>query len=275
MSFVHHHAPQTAPAATDACLVIQGNRLLAGPDATTSVQLPDWATLANWTEAHTTPLHLGSIDTCVHWACAVDRADAPPPAGWQWHETRALLGAFTPGQWHAVSCARQLLWWEKRHRFCGICGTPTVDVVEERARRCPSCSAVFYPVVSPAVIVAVTRGDEVLLAHNRNFRAGMFSLLAGFVDPGETLEQAVVREVREEVGLEVGDVRYVTSQPWSFPNSLMVGFRARHLGGEIAVDGKEIEAAAWFRRDALPDLPRHGTVARMIVEQWRTELKTK
>ncbi len=227
--------------------------------------------MANWLEAHTALLHLGLIDRCVHWTCAVHRVDAPAPSGWQWHETRALLGAFTPAQWHAVNCARQLLWWEKRHRFCGACGTPTIDVIEERARRCPSCNAVFYPVVSPAVIVAVTRGDELLLAHNRNFRAGLFSLLAGFVDPGETLEQAVVREVHEEVGIKVGNVAYITSQPWSFPNSLMIGFRAEYVSGEIAVDGKEIETASWFGRNAMPELPRLGTIARMIVERWRAE----
>ena len=271
MSFAHHHAPNATPHSADVCLAIQGDRLLAGPDSTTRVTLPELATVADWREAYTTPLHVGTIEGRPCWVCSVHRAEAAAPNGWQWHETRALLGAFTPGQWHAVSCARQLVWWEKRHRFCGACGTPTVDVIEERARRCPNCAAVFYPAASSAIIVAVARGDELLLAHNKNFRAGMFSLLAGFVDPGETLEQAVVREVREETGVEVGDVRYATSQPWSFPNSLMLGFRARYVAGEIAVDGQEIEAAAWFSREAMPDLPRHGTIARSIIEQWRTE----
>jgi NAD+ diphosphatase len=172
---------------------------------------------------------------------------------------------------HAVSCARELQAWQSRSRFCGCCGTPTVVVTDERARKCPSCNALFFPTISPAVIVAVTRGDQILLAHNRNFRPGMFSLLAGFVDPGETLEQAAIREVREEVGIEIGALRYVTSQPWPFPNSLMLGFRAQHERGEIFVDGKEIEQAGWYSRDALPEIPRVGTVARLIIDAWLRE----
>lgn len=141
----------------------------------------------------------------------------------------------------------------------------------ENAKKCPSCNALFFPTLSPAVIVAVTRGDQLLLAHNRNFRPGMFSLLAGFVDPGETLEQTAIREVREEVGIEIGALRYVTSQPWPFPNSLMLGFRAQHMSGELVVDGKEIEQAGWFTREALPEIPRAGTVARLIIDAWLRE----
>lgn len=270
MTFVHHHAPQATPAGRDTCLVIQADRLLARPDAAAAVVLPEIAALANWPEPLNPPTHVGHIEGSSCWLYAIDRLDAPPPDGWQWHETRALLDAFTPTQWHAVSCARQLLWWDRRHRYCGVCGTPTVEVIEERARRCSKCNAVFYPVASPAIIVAVTRGPELLLAHNKNFRGGMFSLLAGFVDPGETLEQAVAREVREEAGIEIDRVEYLASQPWSFPNSLMLGFRARHVRGEIAVDGKEIEAAGWFRPDKLPEIPRAGTVARQIIDRWRT-----
>lgn len=271
MAFVHLHAPNVVPTASDICLVIQADRLLARPEVEAAVGLPEFAALAGWSGSAVAPLHAGLIDGRPCWLVTVENADAPTPAGWEWHETRALLGVLTPAQTHAISCARQLLWWERRHRFCGACGTPTVVVAEERARRCPGCGALFFPAVSPAVIVAVTRGDELLLAHNRNFRAGMFSLLAGFVDPGETLEQTVVREVREEVGIEIGDLRYVASQPWSFPNSLMMGFRARHVRGDLVVDGKEIEQAGWFRRDALPEVPRPGTVARLLIDAWLRE----
>lgn len=268
MSFVHHHAPHAAPAAGDACLVVQSDRLLARADVAAAVTLPEFAALAAWTGSFGTPIHVGLIEGRPCWLCGVEAVDPQPPSGWVWHDTRALLSVLSPAQLHAISCARQLHWWERRHRFCGACGTPTVDVIEERARRCPKCSAVYFPVASPAIIVAVTRGDELLLAHNRNFRPGMFSLLAGFVDPGETLEQAVVREVREEVGIEVDDLNYVVSQPWPFPNSLMLGFRARYVSGELKVDGKEIEQAGWYRRTAMPDLPRMGTVARQIIEAW-------
>lgn len=271
MAFVHLHAPAAVPAADDLCLVIDGDRLLARPHGEHAIALPHFGALAGWERALNPPLHVGRIDGRACWLWPVNTADGVPPSGWEWQETRALIGAFTPEEWHAVSCARQLAWWDRHHQFCGGCGTPTVVLVEERARRCPQCGAVFFPSASPAVIVAITRGDELLLAHNRNFRAGMFSLLAGFVDPGETLEQAVVREVREEVAVEIAGLRYVTSQPWAFPNSLMVGFRAVHAGGELAVDGKEIEAAGWFKRDALPEIPRIGTVARLMIDAWRNE----
>lgn len=271
MPFVHLHAPHATPSERDVFLVIHADRLLAGPDISGAVLLPDFTALTQWEHIDVSPLHVGHIDGRPCWLCAVESAETAPPPGWEWHENRALLSVLTPAQSHAISCARQLLWWDRRHRFCGACGTPTIEMADERARRCPSCAAIFFPVVSPAVIVAVTRGDELLLAHNRHFRAGMFSLLAGFVEPGETLEQAAMREVREEVGIEIDDLRYVASQPWSFPNSLMVGFRARHVRGELAVDGKEIEQAGWFRRTSMPEIPRPGTVARLLIDDWRRE----
>lgn len=272
MTFVHHHAPDAIPEADHVCFVIQGDRLLAAADVSTSVRLPTIDALSGWRAVESAPLHVGLVEGLPCWACSVESAAAVPPAGWDWHDTRAVLALMTPAQAHALSCARQLLWWDRRHRYCGVCGTPTVMSGEERARRCPTCSAVFFPTTSPAIIVAVTRGDQLLLAHNHNFRAGVFSLLAGFVDPGETLEQAVVREVREEVGIEVADVRYLASQPWPFPNSLMIGFRARHVSGEIAVDGKEIAEAAWYTRSTLPSIPRVGTIARSIIDGWLNDL---
>jgi NAD+ diphosphatase len=266
MTFIHHHALDRRPQPDDFCFVIEGERIMARIEEPDGVELPWFDLVAGWVDAKL--LHVGLLEGQPCWLCAVESAEAVPPSGWQWHDTRAVLGALAPAEWQALSCARQLMWWERRHRFCGACGAPTIDVAEERARRCPRCHALYFPVASPAIIVAVTRGDELLLAHNRNFRPGMFSLLAGFVDPGETLEQAVVREVGEEVGVEIDQVRYVASQPWSFPNSLMVGFDARYLRGEIKVDGKEIEHAGWYKRGALPDVPRVGTVARSLIDRW-------
>lgn len=268
MSFVHRHVPDAAPDSHDVCLVLQADRLLARPDVSGVVTLPEFSAVAGWRDITGSPLHIGQLNDVRCWLLAVDNADASAADGWQWHDTRSIIGVLSAEQFQAVSCARQLHWWDRRHRFCGACGSATSVMAEERAKRCPKCGAVFFPAVSPAIIVAVTRGDELLLAHNKNFRPGMFSLLAGFVDPGETLEQAVVREVVEEVGIEVGDLRYVTSQPWSFPNSLMIGFRARHLSGELCVDGKEIHEAGWFRRDALPEVPRVGTVSRQLIDLW-------
>lgn len=270
MAFLHSPPSPTA-AREGPCFVIQGDRLLALLEATGELRLPNLATLTGYTSDEQAAQPLGILDNQPCWFFAVVDANTVPPSGWEWLETRALISAFTPAQLHAVSCARELHEWQTRNRFCGRCGTPTVNLVEVRAKKCPSCNALFFPTISPAVIVAVTRGDQLLLAHNHNFRAGMFSLLAGFVEPGETLEQAAQREVREEVGIEIGPLRYITSQPWPFPNSLMLGFRAQHVSGELAVDGIEIEQADWFTRDALPEIPRIGTVARLLIDDWCRE----
>ena len=271
MAFAHSHRGASAAVAHDVFIVIQADRLLARLDPTLGVVLPDTAALACWPAAEAGLLHVGNIDGHSCWLYPVENVATVAPTGWEWHETRALLGAFSPAQIHAISCARELNWWQTRNRFCGHCGTQTIDTEDERAKRCPNCNALFFPIIAPAVIVAITRGDQLLLAHNRNFRPGMFSLLAGFVDPGETLEQAAVREVREEVGIEIGELRYISSQPWPFPNSLMAGFRANYVSGELVVDGKEIEQAGWYTRDTLPEIPRPGTVARFLIDGWLRE----
>ncbi len=129
--------------------------------------------------------------------------------------------------------AVQIVEWDETHRFCGRCGGPTERVPGERARLCTTCGHSAYPRIAPAVIVRVTRGDALLLARGRRWTEPIYSLVAGFVDPGESLEETVAREVREEVGIEVGDIRYFASQPWPFPHSLMLGFEAEHAGGEI------------------------------------------
>lgn len=153
----------------------------------------------------------------------------------------------------AARASQTLDWWFG-HAYCGRCGAETQVHDTEMARSCPSCGALHFPRINPAVITLVHRGDhEVLLAHDHRFRPGFFALLAGFVEPGETLEQAVVREVREEVGLEVEDLRYFGSQSWPFPSQLMCGFFARYRSGEIVVQESEITEARWFHVDAMPD----------------------
>lgn len=174
--------------------------------------------------------------------------------------------------WALAGRAVQLVEWQRNHRFCGRCGTATVDAPGERATRCPECGLLAYPRLAPAVIMLVERDDgRALLARNANFPSGMFSCLAGFVEPGETLEHAVRREVMEEVGLEVGDVEFRGSQPWPFPHQVMIGFGARYLSGEIAIDGQEIVEAAWFTPDATPNFPTGGmSIAGRLIDEWRT-----
>lgn len=250
---------------------MSGDRLLARIEPGGQVVFPCFAATDGCLPPGEAPLHIGVLEQCACWLLDCAAPDAPAPGGWEWMEIRPLLAALHPAQWQALASARQLQWWNRRHRYCGCCGARTVEDTTERMRRCPGCGAAFFPSAAPAVIVAVTRGERLLLAHNRNFRSGMFSLLAGFVDPGETLEQAVQREVREEVGIEIGRLQYVTSQPWPFPNSLMLGFRTEHLAGEISVDGHEIQEAGWFARDALPSIPAPGTVSRELIDAWLGE----
>ena len=160
--------------------------------------------------------------------------------------------------------AVQLVEWDRTHVVCGACGTQTERSTVERARSCPACELLQFPRLSPAMIVAVERDDQLLMGRAANFPNGIFSVLAGFVEPGESAEEAVVREVWEEAGIEVEDVRYFGSQPWPFPNSLMLGFQARHASGEIKVDGEEIIDAKWFRADAMPNYWK-GSVS---IAQW-------
>ena len=162
--------------------------------------------------------------------------------------------------------ASMLLDWQRNHRFCGHCGAPTAKKSNEFAMACPACGLLAYPRISPAVMVLVGRGNEFLLARSPHFKPGVFSALAGFVEAGETVEQCAAREVREEVGIEIAHLRYFRSQPWPFPNSLMIAFFADYAGGEIIPDPTEIEAAGWFSRDALPPLPDSASIAHHLIK---------
>jgi NAD+ diphosphatase len=159
--------------------------------------------------------------------------------------------------------------WRRESRFCGSCGAANIDVPGGTERRCPVCGREEFPRVCPAIIVIINDDDNrILLAHNKRFKAGLYSLISGFNEAGESLEDTVAREVREEVNIEVKDAVYVRSQPWPFPNSLMLGFNARYSSGEIRPDGVEIEDARWFGRDNLPELPGEGSLSRYLINLW-------
>jgi NAD+ diphosphatase len=162
--------------------------------------------------------------------------------------------------------AFQVLEWDATHRFCGRCGTATVTRAHERAKECPACGLIAYPRVSPAMMALVIRSREILLARAPRFPGAMFSALAGFVEPGESIEDCVRREVREEVGIEVDRIEYFASQSWPFPHSLMIAYTAHYAGGELAPDPAEIAEARWFALDALPDLPSSMSIARKLID---------
>lgn len=173
-----------------------------------------------------------------------------------------------------ASRAVQLLAWDRTSLFCGQCGAPTAGEPHERAKRCPSCGLTVYPRLSPAIIIAVVRKSggraELLLARNHRFPPGRYSVLAGYVEPGETLEECARREVCEEVGIAITNMRYFGSQPWPFPNSLMLAFTAEYAGGEIRLEETEIAEAGWFAADGLPGLPPRMSVARRLID-WFVE----
>jgi len=179
---------------------------------------------------------------------------------------RPLYGTGGAEAFAIAGRASMLMDWRRNHRYCGRCGTPTEMKPDEFAMSCPACGLLAYPRISPAVMVLISRGDDLLLARSPHFRPGMFSALAGFVEAGETVEQCAVREVREEVGLEIANLRYFRSQPWPFPDSLMIAFFADYAGGEITPDPTEIEAAGWFPRNALPPLPDQASIARHLID---------
>jgi NAD+ diphosphatase len=215
------------------------------------------------------PVFLGMLATTACWALDVnDDEDGADAGGDGFIDLRSLFGRVPEVQWTIAGRAVQLVEWVRTHRFCGRCGTPTAAAAHERAMRCPACSLAAFPRLAPAVITLVTRGDEALLARGRLFPVPMYSCVAGFVEPGETLEQAVRREVREEVGVDVTNLRYEASQPWPFPHSLMIGFSADWAGGDIVVDGDEIVDAQWFRPATLPTIPPAISIARRLIDAW-------
>jgi NAD+ diphosphatase len=159
--------------------------------------------------------------------------------------------------------------WYAQNRFCGKCGTKTQQKPDERAVMCPACHSVFFPKISPAIIVAITCRDKILLARNTNFAGGWYSLVAGYVDIGETLEETVIREVKEEVGLDVRKIRYYTSQPWPLSGSVMIGFTAEADDNQpIVTDNKEIAEAGWFTRGKLPNHPLTISIAGEMIEKF-------
>ena len=176
----------------------------------------------------------------------------------------------SPAEKREASRLAELEEWRIDNRFCGRCGAMTKphDNPAEQAFVCPSCGYTSYPKITPAVITLVTKGDKVLLQRNTYYKGVVWSLVAGFVDAGESLEDAVRREIREEASIEVKDIRYFGSQTWPFPSNIMIGFRAEYDSGELKPDGEEVIESGWFDCGNLPEIPRPGSIARAMLEAW-------
>jgi NAD+ diphosphatase len=210
---------------------------------------------------------IGVLDGRVCWAVEVD-SGVEAPEGAEFRDLRGMVPGMDEDFFRMAGRAKQIVGWNATHRFCGRCGGETEPVSGELAKRCARCGMLHYPRLSPAIIVLVRKGDRILLARSHGFPPGMYSVLAGFVEAGESIEEAVRREVMEEVGIEVKNVRYFGSQPWPFPNSLMIGFTTEYAGGELEIDPAEIEDAGWYEHDKLPPLPPKASIARTMIDDF-------
>ena len=217
--------------------------------------------------------YLGRLDNRPCYAVEIAEG-AILPTGMTFKGLRQIYGCLDEDLFWIAARAVQIVDWDRTHQFCGRCGIELRMKTTERAKECPQCGLLHFPRLAPAIIVLVERDNKLLLARSRHFPSDMYSVIAGFVEPGESLEEAVVREVNEEVGVDVKDIRYFGSQPWPFPHSLMIGFTAAYTGGEIFLDDEEIEDAGWFTADNLPRIPDKISIARKLID-WFLEKQEK
>jgi NAD+ diphosphatase len=207
------------------------------------------------------------IGTLHGRACyAVDQNFEHIPDGFAFEDLRILFDGLEKEFYETALAALHLAEWDKNCRFCSVCAGEMKLRTDVRAKECRQCGRLEFPRLSPAIIVLIEKEDTVLLARSPRFKAPFFSTLAGFVEPGESLEEAVRREVLEEVGISVKNIRYFSSQPWPFPDSLMIGFTAQHESGEIRIDPEEIAEADWYKFDNLPMIPGKLSIARMLID---------
>ena len=244
------------------------NRLLVRTDDK-NLRIP---LITNPKEFNISPIRTEYLGTLEGHPCYSGEVspDTVAPQGTAFNDLRLLYGAVDEDIYILAGRALQIVAWDQTHQYCGRCGHLTEDLKDERARKCPACGFMSFPRLSPAVITAVLKGNQILLTRYAAFRGHMHTIIAGFVEPGETLEECLRREVFEETGIKVKNIKYFSSQPWPFPNSLMIGFTAEYESGEISVDGKEIAEAGWYKADNIPEVPPKMSIAREIID-WFVE----
>jgi NAD+ diphosphatase len=262
--FNPHHIPPESPGDDPILFAFRGRELLV----TESLELPSVTEIDNRGLKAVRTQYLGQLDE-RHCFSAELPHDDDGSHGFRYVNLHMLYATFDEVTHALAGRAVQIVEWDRTHQFCGACAQPTELSESDRSRKCPSCNVPHYPRLAPAMIVAVERGNEILLGRSPHFPPGILSVLAGFVEPGESAEQAVVREVFEETGIVVRDVEYFSSQAWPFPNSLMLGFRAQYESGEIHVDGEEIEEAGWYAADAMPPyFPGNVSIAQWLIRDF-------
>ncbi len=261
--FVYHPAmisgedsPQTLT------LYFLGDKLLAQPEFVQQpLQHPPW-TRDSLTLPGERELLLGTVNDVALRMVEVTQQ----PAGWQTMSLRDCLQATTDDVFKVINAAAQLRYWLSTQNFCSRCGDKLQFTDNDRALTCPACGYRSYPKISPCVIGVVRKGRTLLLAHSSHHRTAMYSCLAGFIEAGESAEEALAREVEEEAGIQIKNAQYMVSQAWPFPHQLMLGYLCEYAGGELVIDTNELETADWFDIDQLPQLPAPQTVARKLID---------
>lgn len=216
--------------------------------------------------------YLGDVSGIPVFAEEV-HSDSDEPDGHGFETLWSFLGQVDQPVFYLVGRAKQIVEWHRTHRYCGECGQETVLSDSDRSRKCSACGHMYYPKLSPSIIVLITRGEEILLAKGVNTRGNFYSTLAGFVEPGESIEETVHREVMEEVGLKVKNLKYYSSQSWPFPNSLMLGFHAEYESGEISIQEEEIADAQWFHYKNMPNKPALISISGWLVDDYIKRLE--
>ena len=238
------------------------NKLLIKPN---ECSIPYLRNLAELSLSPVRTQYLGTLQGHPCYSAEVS-PDTIAPEGMSFKELRSLYNVLDEDIYLLAGKAIQIVNWDQTHQYCGRCGDKTQTLQGERAKKCLVCGFMSYPRISPAVITAVLKDNKILLSHYAAFKGNMHTIIAGFVEPGETLEECIKREILEEVGIQVRNIKYFGSQPWPFPNSLMIGFTAEYESGEISVDREEISEAGWYDVNSLPELPPKMSIAREIID---------
>ena len=215
--------------------------------------------------------YLGCLDGTHCFAGEIDTT-SQIPENMSFQGLHSLYGSLNDDLFAIAGRALHITDWDNTYRFCSKCGNHLKEKDNERVKICPLCNLSFYPKLSPAIIVAVIKDDTILLAHAKRFPKGLYSVIAGFVEPGENLEDCVVREIKEETNIEIKNIKYFSSQIWPFTNSLMIAFIAEYAQGSIQIDGNEITDAAWFKASNLPEIPGKISIARELLD-WFVKFK--
>lgn len=271
--FVSQLTPPTHHDTNPLWFIFRGFRLLVFQEEE-AARVPSLENLAELGITAVRQQYLGYLETetLTHcYSCEVTD-DSETPKGMAYLNLRQLFGLLDDDCFWLAGRAVQIMDWDRTHQYCGRCGSRTEDQAHERAKICPLCQHTSYPRLSPAMIVRITRqgesGPEILLARAHHFPPGRYSVLAGFVEPGESLEECVQREVCEEVGITVKNIRYFGSQPWPFPNSLMIAFTAEYESGRITLEEAEMADAGWFTPYNLPQIPPRLSIARRLIDDY-------